>query len=106
VPDRNTARASRDTRPALLLLLLLAALANPVIGTPRPLESLRLVVAIQWLSEDEAAPESPVADRPAVALDPSASPMSPFGAPHTQARSTALPRSSFQRPPPRASLHS
>lgn len=88
------------------IVLLLAAMASPVIGTPRPLESLRLVVAIQWLSEDEEAVEARVADRPVAALTLSSSPLSPFGAPDARARDMGLQRSRFQRPPPRSSLHS
>jgi hypothetical protein len=88
----------------LPLVLLLAAMASPVIGAPRPLESLRLVVAIQWLSEADTAVETAAVERPAIPL-PSSSQLSPFGAPESRARSTALPSSRFQRPPPIASLH-
>jgi hypothetical protein len=91
----------------LPLVLLLAAMASPVIGAPRPLESLRLVVAIQWLSEEETAVEAPVTSRPAAALAPLTSRVSPFGAPDARPRVTGLERSTFQRPPPPVtSLHS
>ena len=86
------------------VLLLLAAMANPAVGTPRPLDSLRLVVSIQWLSEDSAAVEAPDADQAARAPAPAAGHLSPFGAPDSHARSSALPRSTFQRPPPHPAI--
>ena len=93
-----------NRRLAWPVLLLLAAIANPAVGVPRPLDSLRLVVSIHWLSEDHAAVETPAADRRTPAPAPDASHLSSFGAPDSRARSTALPSSTFQRPPPLSTL--
>ena len=86
------------------VFLLLAAMASPVIGAPRPLESLRLVVAIQWLSEDQTAVEMPAVEQPVVHRSPTR--VSSLGAPDSHARSTALSPLRFQRPPPPTSLRS
>jgi hypothetical protein len=94
-----------DCRLLWPVLLLLAAIANPVIGAPRPLDSLRLVVTVQWLSEDDAAAEAPADGPPPSAHPPSAVHVSTFGAPDSRARSTAISRARFQRPPPHSTLH-
>jgi len=82
----------------LPFLLLLAALSTPAAGTSRPVESLRLLVSISWLANDQASAERrPVngsAHRPQAAAVVVAPPVQS----HTQ--STALPPSFFQRPPP------
>ena len=90
------------------VLLLLAAMASPVVGTPRPLESLRLVVSIAWLSEDEPSGTQPSGEIVALERNPlaAATPARASRPVDSRALSTALPRARFQRPPPaRTSLH-
>ena len=84
------------------LVLLLATMVSPVAGTPRPLESLRLIVGIAWLS-DEADDQTQSVTRPAPRLaTPAYVPVQIGCEPDSHALSAAIPRSRFQRPPPNA----
>ena len=48
----------------LPLLLLLAAMASPALGSSRSVESLRGVVAIAWLNDQDAPQSTPVDQTP------------------------------------------
>jgi|SoiMethySBSTD1v2_1073268.scaffolds.fasta_scaffold00186_46 hypothetical protein len=84
----------------LPLLLLLAAMASPALGSSRSVESLRVVVTIAWL-HDQDAPQSAPVDQTPRRLSGAASPSLVLRALDSRARSTALLRARFQRPPPR-----
>ena len=90
----------RRRASVLPLLLVLAAMANPAAGSSRPLESLRLVVTIAWLSEENASQSTPV-EQPQRPLGVAASSSPVLPTLDSRALSTALPRTRFQRPPPR-----
>jgi hypothetical protein len=80
------------------LLLLLAAMAGPVAGVPRSLDSLRLVVSIAWFSESDTVDE-PRADAEASRPAWQAA-AAPLDRPDPYPHSSEVPRARFQRPPP------
>ena len=80
------------------LVVLVLAFAGAAAGPARPLQSLRLVVSVSWLTsperaEDEARPNAPRVEQPltvAVARAPRAASLRRF----------PVERWLFQRPPP------
>jgi hypothetical protein len=91
-------------RGLLSFLLLVAALSTPAAGVSRPFESLRLVSSISRISGDRINAERRSVEHRARRLPAAAVVVSPPI--HSHPRSTALPPSFFQRPPPAVSLAS